>query len=291
MEIRTILAALSGGGATSGVMELACRLAHRFESHVEALHVQLNPNELAYIAADGFGTPVIGDIIEVAEKEGKETAAATRRLFDAAVGKHGVTVRDAAPPLRSDPMLLREPSATWRTGMGYSPVRVAERARLFDLLVLGRSGRVAEEAHSSTIEEALLTSGRPVLVAPAQPPDSFGENIAIAWNDSPESARALGASMPFLARARTVHVLTLGDHGTAALVEHCRWYGIDAVARRVPTIEGVGVGELLLAAARDAGADLLVMGGYGKAPWREALFGGATRHVVGTSLLPLLLAH
>jgi nucleotide-binding universal stress UspA family protein len=48
---------------------------------------------------------------------------------------------------------------------------------------------------------------------------------------------------------------------------------------------------LLLNAAHDAGADMLVMGGYGHQPWREALFGGVTRDVIGTSLMPLLLMH
>ena len=33
------------------------------------------------------------------------------------------------------------------------------------------------------------------------------------------------------------------------------------------------------------------MGGYGHKPWREALFGGVTRDIIGTSLLPLLLMH
>jgi len=36
---------------------------------------------------------------------------------------------------------------------------------------------------------------------------------------------------------------------------------------------------------------MLVMGGYGQAPWRQTLFGGATREVIGTSLLPVLLSH
>ena len=42
---------------------------------------------------------------------------------------------------------------------------------------------------------------------------------------------------------------------------------------------------------REEDADLLVMGAYGQVAWREFLFGGATREVVGVSLLPLLLAH
>ena len=291
MEIRTILAALSGGCASSGVMELACRLARRFHAHVEAFHVQTDPRELAYAALDGFGAPVVvGDIVEVALKEAKDTAANTRCLFEAAVAKQALKVREAPPPLGSDP-ILPLPSASWRTETGYGPVSVAARARLFDLLILGRSGRVVDDPHSDAIEEALLTGGRPVLVAPAQAPAVLGRRIAIAWSNSPESARALAGAMPFLVRAARVHILTLGNHNAAALVEHLRWYGVDAVARCVPAVGDDGVGDLLLAAARDDGADLLVMGGYGKAPWREMLFGGATRQVIGTSLLPLLLSH
>jgi nucleotide-binding universal stress UspA family protein len=59
----------------------------------------------------------------------------------------------------------------------------------------------------------------------------------------------------------------------------------------VPTVPGAGAGQQLLSAAREENADLLVMGGYGRVPWREFLFGGATRDVVGVSLLPLLLTH
>jgi nucleotide-binding universal stress UspA family protein len=47
----------------------------------------------------------------------------------------------------------------------------------------------------------------------------------------------------------------------------------------------------LLAAAHDAGADLLAMGAVGHAACREALFGGATPAIVETSLLPVLMTH
>jgi nucleotide-binding universal stress UspA family protein len=59
----------------------------------------------------------------------------------------------------------------------------------------------------------------------------------------------------------------------------------------MPAVDGAGIGQQLLSAAHDENAGLLVMGGYGHVPWREFLFGGATREVVGTSLLPLLLTH
>jgi nucleotide-binding universal stress UspA family protein len=94
-----------------------------------------------------------------------------------------------------------------------------------------------------------------------------------------------------LVTACAVHVLSVGDTRAAEWVRHLGWYGVRATADTVCPVPSVGVGELLLAAARERDADLLVMGGYGHAPWREALFGGATRQVIGTSLLPLLLSH
>jgi nucleotide-binding universal stress UspA family protein len=291
MEIRTILAAVSGGSASAGVLELACRLARRFNSHLEAFHARLDPRELAFVAADGFGTPVIGNLIETAMQDAADAAAQARGLFDAAAKRHGLTLRHEPPPSGGAPALLAEASASWREAEGYSPAKISSRARLFDLVVLGRSGRVVDEPSSASVEEALLTTGRPVLIAPAEPPKRLGETIALAWNDSPECARALAAAMPHLARARAVHVLSVGDTGAGNLVTHLAWYGIRATVDAVSPVDGVGVGELLLAAARDHDADLMVMGAYGRAPWREMLLGGATRHVVGTSLLPLLLAH
>jgi nucleotide-binding universal stress UspA family protein len=43
--------------------------------------------------------------------------------------------------------------------------------------------------------------------------------------------------------------------------------------------------------AAEQNADLLAMGAYGHMPWREFLFGGATREVIGKGLLPVLLTH
>jgi len=291
MGIRTILAAVSGGKASPGVIELACRLARRFDSHLEALHARLDPRELVVAAADGFATPMSADIVEQATREAEDASAKAHALFDAAVARHALARQDAPPPLGSDPALLRQASACWREETGYSATTVADRARLFDLLILGRSGRVIDEPYSDAIEQALLGSGRPVLIAPAEAPKTLGETVALAWNDSPESARALAAGMPFLRAARAVHVLSLGETHAGQLVEQLRWHGVRATADAVHPVERVGTGELLLAAARDKTADLLVMGGYGHAPWRETLFGGATHQVVGTSLLPLLLAH
>jgi nucleotide-binding universal stress UspA family protein len=291
MEYRTILVAVSGGSASVGAVDLACRLAHRFSSHLEAFHVRLDARELAFLPADGFSVPLAGNVIELAMQDAAEHATRAKSIVDAAAKQHGLPLREAPPPIGLGPALLRQPSLAWHEETGYAAAQVAARARLFDLLVLGRSGRVIDEPFGDAVEEALLESGRPVLLAPAEAPKVIGDRIALAWNNSPESARVLAGAMPLLLKARTVHVLSVGDTGAAALAAHLAWYGIHAETQDVYPVEGVGAGELVLAAARDAGADLLVMGGYGHAPWREVLFGGATREVIGTSLLPVLLSH
>jgi len=291
MEYRTILVAVSGGSASAGAVELACRLAHRFSSHLEAFHVRLDARELAFVPADGFGVPLAGNVIELATQGAVANAARAKSIVDAAAKRHALPLREAPPPLGSGPALLRQASLAWHEETGYAPARVAARARLFDLLVLGRSGRVTEEPFGDAVEEALLASGRPVLLAPAEAPKLIGDNIALAWNNSHEAARALANAMPLLLKAKTVRVLSVGDTGAPALAAHLAWYGIRAEAEDVYPVAGVGAGELLLSAAREANADLLLMGGYGHAPWRQVLFGGATREVIGTSLLPVLLSH
>lgn len=288
MAIRAILAPLSGGAASEGAIETACRLAKRFGAHVAALHVRLDAREALPLLGPDVAAPVASQLVEAMIRESTEGEERAKALFEAAVAHHDL-------PLRAKPAgAAGESSASWRVETGAAPAIVAQQARFADLVVLGQSGRVTDQPHTETLEETLLTSGRPVLLAPARALALLGKVVAIAWNGSPQAARAVAAALPFLAQAREVHVLRAGkpeEEAAPDLEEYLAWHGIAAAPRAVQPVAGVGVGELVLADAREAGADLLVMGGYGRAPWREMIFGGATRHIVGTSRLPVLLAH
>ena len=69
MAIRTILVPLSGGAATDGAIETACRLAHRFGAHIEALHVRADPREtLAPLGAE-ITASVADEMIRLAAQE------------------------------------------------------------------------------------------------------------------------------------------------------------------------------------------------------------------------------
>jgi nucleotide-binding universal stress UspA family protein len=286
-DIRTILAAASGGAATAATLELACRLADRFAAHLEVLHVRPDARTV-FAGTIDIASPASTELLEGIMREAAARAAQSRALFDEIARRHKFAECLQPPPR------LPGPSASWRAADGDAAHLVARHARFFDLVVLGRSDRVVHEPHSDTIEETLTRSGRPVLLAPTPAPETFGARIAIAWDGSPPAVRALAAALPFLATADEVLLLTAGaggDDGTLAAVDYLAWHGITARYRHIDRAPSGKVGRVLLDAATEMGADLLVMGGYGQAPWRELLFGGATRTALATTPLPLLLMH
>jgi nucleotide-binding universal stress UspA family protein len=291
MTIKTILAAASGGSASDGAIELASRFARRFGAHMEGFHAKPDPRDLFTYSGDGFGLSMSGEFIDRFVKDADAVAAKTKASFGTIVARHQITLN--ATPSQKLPAKI-EASAVWREEVGYGPTLVARRARFFDLAVLGRSDRVVDQPHTDVVEQTLINSGRPVLLAPAKPPTDVGDNVALGWNGSAQATRAVAAALPLLASARAATIITIGekhDESASALVEYLGWHDIKARHRHFPTVSGAGPGLQLLSAAREENADLLVMGGYGQMPWRQFLFGGATREIVGASLLPILLSH
>ena len=277
MTIKTILAAASGGSASAGVFELSAHLAHRFEAALEGFHVKIDARELAMAAGDDVGMMALPGWIDQITRESDATASRVKMAFLAMTERHHL------PAL----------SVGWREEVGYAPSLVPQRGRFVDLIVLGRSEQVVDQPSSLTIEQVLLHAGRPVLLAPTKMPASVGASIALAWDGSPASVRAMTAALPFLTLARTVTILTIGKEfaeEAPSVAGYLARHGVNANQRNVADVKG-GVGSQLLDVASGLGADLLVMGGFGHAPWRESLFGGATRDVVRGGLLPILLSH
>jgi nucleotide-binding universal stress UspA family protein len=288
MGIKTIMAGLSGGTASNGTCEIAFRLAARFGAHLTALHVR--PDVSAMVMAAGAealaATATMNWAMDLSEAlTAKQDQA--KAEFMATGLRHHLSVADS-------PETSASPGAVWEEQMGHVSSIIASRARFCDLVVLGRSDRVIDAPHSDAIEQTLIQSGRPVLLAPAAPPEVLGETIAVAWNGSAQAVRALAAALPFLRQARQAHVIIVGDGGATngdELLAYLRLHGIAATLKSIPSVTGASLGGQILSAAREEGADLVVLGGYGQAPWRQALFGGTTSELVGVSMLPLLLAH
>lgn len=188
---------------------------------------------------------------------------------------------------------------------GGDPVRsFARTAVCHDLLVLGQDDTENElraDVPSDFAASVIIDSGRPALIVPTvHALDApIGRTALVAWKPTRESAHALDAAMPLLRRARRVHVALWSEPDAppgdtpAAIAEvdaHLRRHGV------VAEIHSHGrqsrqVGESLLSLGCDLDADLLVMGCYGHGRTREWVLGGASRTVLRSMTMPVLMAH
>ena len=173
---------------------------------------------------------------------------------------------------------------------------LALSGRYADLLVLGQSepGMPSAPPGGDLAAHVLLACPRPLLVVPYIQRDiAVGKRIVVAWNGSVEAVRALGAALPFLRRADSVTIAAFGPADEPAadpeLLPYLKRHGIDAAL--VAESPGLAGGEPLLSLLADCGADLLVMGGYGRARLSELLLGGVTRTILQSMTVPVLMAH
>ena len=177
------------------------------------------------------------------------------------------------------------------------------RGRVNDLLVLTQSDPRANDGQAfgnPQIETTILASARPVIVLPyANAVDTLGTRVLVAWDDSPAAARAIADALPLLRRAAAVHVMLFNrdspeDEGglSSDLSSVAEWLARHGVSARTQVeITSIKVGEALLSRVADLGADLIVMGAFGHARWRERILGGTTRDVLGSMTVPVLMSH
>ena len=77
---------------------------------------------------------------------------------------------------------------------------------------------------------------------------------------------------------------------SADICAHLARHGIKAEAHH-SYADDMDAGEVLLSRAADRGSDLLVMGAYGHARWRELVLGGLTNFVLKHMTVPVLMSH
>jgi nucleotide-binding universal stress UspA family protein len=173
------------------------------------------------------------------------------------------------------------------------------QARYADLVVLGQAA--ADTNEDSLLPDlpdyVLLNCGRPVLLVPREGRfPTIGKRVLVAWNGSPEAAKAVTAALPLLRGAEQAVLAvqgtsadTLGESPGADIALYLARHGVNVEVLRRP--EQDDPGHAILSLAADFNVDLLVMGAYGHSRFRELTMGGATRTVLATATLPVLMAH
>jgi nucleotide-binding universal stress UspA family protein len=193
-------------------------------------------------------------------------------------------------------------SVDWRFAEGPASVAVAQHARYADLCIVGHYGPSDTDPNGYSFSERLLfTSGRPVLSVPTDRAfHSLGEHIAVAWNSSRASSRAVNDAMPLLELAEHVTVLTvntedfIGLHGALParqLVEHLGRHRIEAKLVELEGVPVAAIAETLQSKSRSLGADLLVAGAFGHPRLWEKFMGGTTRSLLDHMNLPIMMSN
>lgn len=287
MTIAKIIAPLTGGKRDKTVLATAFVAAKPFAAHVVALFVHADPR----LAIPYMGAPLSPDVVQAIIDSAQEMTRAAAKSARAALNE---AAQAAGAEILPAPRKTAALSASFCEVEGFFPHSVAEEARLSDLIVFGPVSPADGPDLADAFIETLLKTERPVLLA-AKTPASLTTGIAVAWDGSAIAARALVGAMPFLKQAGTVTLLSCQHSGARKtqfddVEDYLALHGVRCTERLVDPGKR-GIGEALLEAATEAGATMLVMGGYGHSHLGETIFGGVTQHVRWHASLPVLMFH
>lgn len=279
MPFKTILIHAGGERRFQSQLAVGFNLATRFQAHVVGLAI--TPASIKLPAGVSEIVTVDDHRKAFCEQATRMKAAFERNVAGLALGAEWITA-DA--------------------DHSSAEAVLADQAHAADLVVTGQIDAGTRGAHGSNlIERLILTSGRPVLVAPRasgyQSP--LGGRVLIAWNGEREATRAAFDALPILKLAQHVKVLCIGvgkgDHGQKAQFPEqlCRIFARHDVQARpeVIALPGAHVGIALLSAIKAEGADLLVMGCCGHVRHFEYVLGGTSRFVLQEAPIPVLMSH
>jgi nucleotide-binding universal stress UspA family protein len=280
MSYKSIVVHLDASERSAARLEIALRLAQHFRAYLIGLYAVLTPEARSIrllAATPGHSATHAGDR--------EERRLGLERLFHGELARYGISgewMEAERPPHRA----------------------VSRRARCADLIILGQDdpNDPASYIGDHFPETIVMSAGCPVLLIPyAGVFPAIGTHPLVAWDGSREAARAVHDALPFLKAAKQTTILTVNDTSgepppgsripgadiAAMLARH----DVNVSMSAVDGVTMIPIGDMLLTQTANIGADLVVMGGYGHARWRELVLGGATRNMLRSMSVPVLMSH
>src|SRR5215813_11590569 len=275
--IKDIVVNLTLDGTHDPAASYAVSLAEAFEAHVAGIAFTYEP-----VIAPPVMAGIPAEIIDSQRARTKHAADAAVARFEQAAKRSG---------LSAEHRILS-------TSLAGAAELFGRIARRFDIAVVGQGEPKQLAAQDLIIEAALFDSGRPVIVVPYIQKEPLKlERVVVCWDGSRTATRAMADALPLLARAGSVEVLIVAGGRTksdempgADVGQHLARHGFKVDGRRVVSTD-VDVPNTILSHVADASADFLVMGGYGHSRLREFILGGATRGVLASTTVPVLMSH
>lgn len=275
--LKDLVVNLTGSTPQDFAADYAISIAKTFAAHLAGIGFVYEPVIPGSLLG---GIPV--DLIEAQRQENAKAAKAAVARFEAAAKAAG---------LSAEVRILDASIAGAADLFG----RIARR---FDLAVVGQARPREGSSEELLIEGALFESGRPVVIVPYVQSEGLKlERALVCWDASRPATRAIADALPFLRRARAVEIVAVsGEHGKGGelagtnMARHLARHGINAELKRVSAGDA-DVPSAIRAHAVEAGADFMVMGGYGHSRLREFILGGVTRTILTSTTIPVLMSH
>lgn len=277
MTYKTIVVHCDANKSASDRVAVAAELAARFGSTLVAVH----PRPPFEVPSFDMGIGAV-PLLEAYEKNADADQAEARTTFD-------TVVKNKKLPTE------------WRVTDGFADDALALNARYADLLVVGQANDEDLATAPGDLPESIaISTGRPVLVVPhTGAREKPGKVVMLCWNASRESALAASEALPFLKAAERVIVLIVDPHkssqahGAEPGADVATWlarHGVNVTIQREAAAD-TDIGNVILSRAADYGVDLIVMGIYGHSRMRELVLGGASRTLLASMTVPVLMAH
>jgi nucleotide-binding universal stress UspA family protein len=277
MDCKTILVHIDQSDRMLDCIEFAARVANVQQAHLVGI---TQTGIAAFIRQMAVPGAELGDLTPLFEQL-RDDAQQRAAQFDALVRQAGVA------------------SFEHRVGDDDPGNALATQAMYADLVIVSQRDPAHHQAEASVTDYVVLNAPCAVMVRPCSGSSAGAfERVLLAWNASPQAARAVRQALPFLVRAREVEVAILDDDhsgsqraaaGGPDLASFLARHGVSVHIRQQSTHGDAA--DTLLALANTLGTELLVMGCYGHSRFRELLLGGVSRTILRRMNLPALMAH
>ena len=275
--IKDILVNLPVANSRSFAAEYAVSVAEAFSAHLAGVAFAYEPVIPPTIMG---GVPAA--LIEGQRAEAEKAAQAATTKFDEAARRAAVSAE----------------SRIIGASLAGASDLFGRMARRFDLSVVGQAEPDKLAPEELIVEGALFGAGRPVVVVPyIQKTGLKLDRVMVCWDASRNAARAIADGMPFLTKAKAVEVIIVATEKPksdeipgADVGQHLARHGLKVDVKRIVT-GGTDVPSTILSHAADSSADFILMGGYGHSRLREFVLGGATRGILASMTVPVLMSH
>jgi len=284
--LRKILVPVRGDGKGDNVLAHAAALARGFNAHIEITHCRAKPEDLL-----PFGVPIPAAV------RAQLTQSSTE-LFDAEEAGLRAELEALAKTLNltlTDKPTGSAVTASFVEESGRQIDVIRHHGRLADLIAVAKPD-IDRNIGTNTLKAALFSTGRPVLMCPetgGTVAEELGQNIVIAWDGSLEASRAVISTLPLLAAAKQVTIVTAAGKPVSVTADELRDYlAAHDVSASVQIIEAKpNVARALLDTANEVGADMMILGAYSRNQELERLLGGTTQYIVDHATIPVIMTN